>query len=453
MIDLIRNFEEVFGVREITTQKMKDAVRDWNNLYYASEPTEVEDPCLRLPVEVVKKIQKAVFPEYEASATGKNEDFVNAVIAALNKKRKSAVQKALISGEVLLKPLLPRGTRGWVFVVIPRLNYIVLGRDADDTITDIGTSEQTIVNGTYYTFFERRVISNGHLVIYSKLFFSESANTLGSETHLGALEKYANIPPELHLYNVHSLGLVYMACPSENVVDESPDGVSVYAAASRLIHQANINEMQFSGEFERGKSRIFASEDLFRRDPITKKRRPLESVFVKTDTDPESGIDIFSPQLRHESYLARKNAYLYDIETQIGIKHGMISKAEAVEKTATEISSSAGDYSLTVIDFQEMWENAVKDAVLVCAELQQEYNPGTVSYIDPDKDISVSWGNGVLYDEDKTWDQYLSMVAAGLLKPELALAWYFDLPHETEQDLEAIRRDYMPQLEQITNEA
>ena len=34
----------------------------------------------------------------------------------------------------------------------------------------------------------------------------------------------------------------------------------------------------------------------------------------------------------------------------------------------------------------------------------------------------------------------------GLLKPELALAWKFDLPSETEADLEAIRQKYMPEL-------
>ena len=36
------------------------------------------------------------------------------------------------------------------------------------------------------------------------------------------------------------------------------------------------------------------------------------------------------------------------------------------------------------------------------------------------------------------------MVDAGLLRPELALAWYFDLPHETEQDLQEVREKFMP---------
>lgn len=58
----------------------------------------------------------------------------------------------------------------------------------------------------------------------------------------------------------------------------------------------------------------------------------------------------------------------------------------------------------------------------------------------------MTWGNGVLYDADKEWTDRKEMVQMGLLKPELALAWKFDLPSETEADLEAIRQKYMPEL-------
>lgn len=40
------------------------------------------------------------------------------------------------------------------------------------------------------------------------------------------------------------------------------------------------------------------------------------------------------------------------IENLLGIKRGILSDAEVVSKTATEINSSAGDYSLSIMDFQ-----------------------------------------------------------------------------------------------------
>ena len=65
---------------------------------------------------------------------------------------------------------------------------------------------------------------------------------------------------------------------------------------------------------------------------------------------------------------------------------------------------------------------------------------------DPQSDLSVDWGDGVLFDRQRVWSEYQSMVSSGLLKPELALAWYFDLPHDTPEDLARIRAEYMPEM-------
>ncbi len=37
-----------------------------------------------------------------------------------------------------------------------------------------------------------------------------------------------------------------------------------------------------------------------------------------------------------------------------------------------------------------------------------------------------------------------------MLKPELALAWYFDLPKDTPEDLAKICETYMPPGEELT---
>ena len=52
---------------------------------------------------------------------------------------------------------------------------------------------------------------------------------------------------------------------------------------------------------------------------------------------------------------------------------------------------------------------------------------------------------GVLYDEDKRWEDYKGMVASGLLKPEIALGWRFNMPADTEQEQQAIRSRFMPE--------
>ena len=163
------------------------------------------------------------------------------------------------------------------------------------------------------------------------------------------------------------------------------------------------------------------------------------------------GLTIFSPELREQSFLARKQSYLRAAESIIGLKRGLLSEVEEVERTAKEITSSAGDYNLTIIDFQQMFEAAAREAVRLCGVLGGLYRVPGAHDVDPDN-VSIDWGNGVLYDEDKTWADYLDMVARGLLKPEIALGWRFGMPVETEADLAKIREKYMPTLKQMADE-
>jgi hypothetical protein len=87
-----------------------------------------------------------------------------------------------------------------------------------------------------------------------------------------------------------------------------------------------------------------------------------------------------------------------------------------------------------------MWQEALQQTVQLCAGLAVLYGlevPGSTQ-------VSVDWGNGVLYDEEVTWQGYLEMVRQGLLKPEIALGWRFDMPADTPQAQQAIRQKLMP---------
>ena len=131
----------------------------------------------------------------------------------------------------------------------------------------------------------------------------------------------------------------------------------------------------------------------------------------------------------------------------IGLKRGILSDVEAVERTAKEISSSEGDYSLSIIDLQRMWYDALMETLRITDLWGQTLGLCDAQPVDLEQLLSVSWGNGVLYDADKDWQDTLDMVAAKLLKPEIALAKRYDLPCDTPEDLAAIREKYMPNLQ------
>ncbi len=431
----IYGYEEAFGAADKTSPAMRKAVKNWFNLYYGESETE---PCQRVAYAVVSKLVRTVFGEYQTST---QDGFYRKLLEKLNEKARQAVELSLVGGECYLKPCLDQA--GISFTLISRENVLIFGRDPAGNVTDIGTVERRIRDRHYYTLLERRTVDEqGCLTIQNRLYRSMNSQNLGTAVPLDSIAEYSQLP-ECYRYDqpFGSVGLVQVKTPILNCVDGSGDGVSVYAPAVGLIAAIDENEAQLRQEFIRGQSRIIASRDMLKDDGSG--GFSLEDhLFVGLDEDPEQvGITIFSPQLRQEAYLARKQEYLRNVESVIGLKRGMLSDANVEDRTATEISSSAGDYNLTVIDFQRMWERALRACLQLCSKLAKLY-----CLVQPadGAQVNIDWGNGVLYDEDKTWESYQKMVASGLLKPEIALGWRFNMPAATDQDRQVIREKYMP---------
>ena len=380
----LRVWAEGFGAEDVTSPAMRRAVETWYRLYFDSGPTPDCDPCQRIPYAVVHKLTRAVFGEYAWQAEG----FAKEVMSALDRQRKKAMQMALIGGECYLKPIFGEKLS---FRPIDRRNFLVFDRDVGGCVNDMGLAERTRVGDCYYTLLERR---KRGLTIENRLYRARQPGVLGRPVPLG--EAYPELSARSE-YPGAGLGLAALRTPVENCVDGSADPVSVFAAAVGLIENIDRNEAQLSGEFQRGQSRILASADLLRRGPDGS-RSLSDHLFVGLDDDPDHvGITVFSPQLREQSFLARKQDYLRSVETVIGLKRGTLSQVESAPRTATEITETAGDYHLTVLDFRQAWEDAAREALQICGHLAPALNhPGAEKLTG--EEVSFTWGNGVLYD-------------------------------------------------------
>ena len=448
------------GLKDTSTAAMRAAVREWFELFFMREAVKGkdEDPAQRIPYTITNKLTKACFAEYDSSftenGTGKTA-WLDGQRSLIDAEKQDVLQWVMVGGEGFLKPA-PDGTGRLAYHVVRRDCYNVLARGPRG-ITDVLMSERSRAGSDYYTLLERRTVDgSGYLTIRYKLYVSENSSTLGHEVRLDSLPQYAALAPE-HTYSVPfgGLGMTYIRLPMANNVDGSPDGVSVYEGAVQLIHNIYKNEYQLGREFELGRSRIVAGSDmLMTPGPEGGVMRLKDDVFVGLDGDTnDKGLTIFSPTLRDESFERRKQSYLKACENIIGLKRGILSDVEAVERTAKEISSSEGDYSLSIMDLQRMWYDALMETLRITDLWGQALGLCDAQAVDLEQLLSVSWGNGVLYDADKDWTDTLSMVEAGLLKPELALAKKYDLPSETPEDLAAIREKYMPEMVQLTAQA
>lgn len=454
--------DECFGQPDVTSQEMRAAINAWRDTYLKREGDKASDPCMRMAYVIVHKLQKGVFAEYSSDILDKEKTakgkWMDRNLSQLDLIRDSVLQWMLIGGECWVKPVprpAPDGSTIFVPLLVHRTDAVILAREPDGRVTSIVTAEHTARGSQYYTLLERRTVdANGYLTIENKLYASFDRGTLGVRTALSKLDRYAQLP-DLYTYPVPvgGVGMTPLRVPLANCVDGSMDAISIYEPAMGLIRNIDQNEKQLNDEFELARHRLIAPAEMLKtgRDG----RRTLDdSVFVALkDIHSDLAPTAFTPQLRDEPYERREQKYLRAIENQIGLKRGMLSDAQEVEKTAFEVASTAGDYNLSLLDLQQVWFDGVREYLTLCDTLGKMYRYCDQRAWDVTEQLAITWGNGVLYDPDGELETDLRLVAAQLLKPEIAVARHFDQPWENEEDLKNVREKYMPAMEELEPEA
>lgn len=454
--------DECFGQPDVTSQEMRDAINAWRDTYLKREGDKASDPCMRMAYVIVHKLQKGVFAEYSSDILDKEKTakgkWMDRNLSQLDLIRDSILQWMLIGGECWVKPVPRPGPDGSTILaplLVHRTDAVILAREPDGRVTSIVTAEHTARGSQYYTLLERRTVdANGYLTIENKLYASFDRGTLGVRTALSKLDRYAQLP-DLYTYPVPvgGVGMTPLRVPLANCVDGSMDAISIYEPAMGLIRNIDQNEKQLNDEFELARHRLIAPAEMLKtgRDG----RRTLDdSVFVALkDIHSDLAPTAFTPQLRDEPYERREQKYLRAIENQIGLKRGMLSDAQEVEKTAFEVASTAGDYNLSLLDLQQVWFDGVREYLTLCDTLGKMYRYCDQSAWDVTEQLAITWGNGVLYDPDGELETDLRLVAAQLLKPEIAVARHFDQPWADEEDLKNVREKYMPAMEELEPEA
>lgn len=355
-------YQDAFGAEDVTSPAMRRAILKWFDLYYGKG-----DGLLQLPYTIVRKLSRAVFAEYAPEG------------ALLQLPAREAMELAMIGGESFLKPVAadPLGWR-----CVSRGNILIFGRDLWGNPTDVGLIQKAREGRQCYTLLERRQMgSNGDLHITNRLFRASDPGQTGKEIPLRGWAQTAGLAEYVVIPGMGNVGLARVKMPMTNSVDGGCEGMSVYAPAVELLEAAAENEAQMIGEFRKGQSRLVVSRDMLDRGQLR------DELFVALDESPDAvGITVFAPQLREQSYLARQQAYLRMIENLIGLKRGILSNPEAADRTATEITSSEGEYMTTVLELRRAWEAAAHQALQISGVLTGEQTWMPV----------FQWGDGVV---------------------------------------------------------
>ena len=119
------------------------------------------------------------------------------------------------------------------------------------------------------------------------------------------------------------------------------------------------------------------------------------------------------------------------------------SSAGAKQKRAVRVPARSSSSAWRTVSIQagelSLSRALAGQALALCRKLAGLYGLPTGA-----GELVIDWGNGVLFDREKAFAETLTLVENGMLRPEIALAWRYGLPWETEQDLAAVRQKYMP---------
>ena len=297
--------------------------------------------------------------------------------------------------------------------------------------------------GYYYTRLEWHKWNGATYVVTNELYRSEiyKAGSREAQDILGIRVPLATIYPmlaeETTMTGVEASLFSYFRTPTANNLDDnSPLGVSIYANAMETIHALDICFDSFVREFRLGKKRIIVPARMIKTvvDPATGTPRRYfdatdETYEALSTDDPDSlKIQDNSVDLRVDEHVAAINAFLNILCLQLGMSAGTFSfDTSGGIKTATEVVSENSKTYKTVHTFQNMVKPAIErlvDNILTVAALYGMTTADGQS-IEALKargySVNIAMDDGITQDRQTNINEGIVLVGAGLMSKKTFL--------------------------------
>jgi A118 family predicted phage portal protein len=236
------------------------------------------------------------------------------------------------------------------------------------------------VKGAYsYTTLEFHQWSGAEYIVRNELY-RRKLDSVSSRNELDELgdrvplsELYDNLTEEVPIKGLQrSLFSYYHPNIANNINDNSPLGISIYANALSTLKALDICYDSFVREFVLGKKRIIVPASAIRyvNDPVTGKRERYfdadDEVYEAMDSGDLDSLTVKDNtiELRVEEHEAAINAFLGILSFQLGLSAGSLTfdKVEGL-KTATEVISEKSKTFKTVKQHQEPIQAAIEKLV------------------------------------------------------------------------------------------
>lgn len=315
---------------------------------------------------------------------------------------------------------------------------------------------RTAKGGYYYTLLEWHFWDGLTYKIRNELYRAEikkdgavDQDILGFRYPLAAV--YPMLDEETEISTEYSLFTYFRTPKANNIDDNSPLGISMYANAMETLHAIDICFDSFVREFRLGKKRIIVPARMIRTvvDPMTGKQvryfDATDETYEALSTDDPDTLKIQdnSVTLRVQEHVDAMNALLNLLCLQVGLSFGTFSfDAHGGLKTATEVVSENSKTYKTVKNFQNQIVPAIEDIVNAIIEVasiyDMSYNGIPIKSLQQrGYEVKVSMDDGITQDRQTNINEGITLVGAGLMSKHTFLTDPKFGQNMTEEDAQA----------------
>lgn len=423
-----KNKYKCYLPKSVMSERMKDAVVLWSNIYQNHAPWLSENThSLNLAASICSEIARLTTIELRISVTGSERaDFLSNAVNLIMPHIRQQFEYACAKGGLIMKPYVSENNILVDFIQPDA--FIPTAVSERGTITSavfIQTAQQNYThnhNGRFLTRLEEHSLENGIYTIQNTAFISNDPYNLGKEISLEESGIWSGLSGSVTLENMQHPLFVYLKMPCANNIDStSPFGVSVFSRAADLIKEADRQYSRLLWEFQSGERALYLDETAFRRDKNGKPVLPDKRLYKTINSGENELFHDWSPVMRDESILRGLDSILSKIEDMCGLSRGTFSKTDSQAKTATELKILRQRSYSTIADMQKCLQNALEELLSVMniwCELSGIGGQGKYS-------AAFEFDDSIICDTETEFKQKLSLVNAGIMSKDEFRAWYF----------------------------
>jgi len=397
-----KTIEQAVGVPVLATQEQLDEFALWKKCYIGEAKWNNDDtPSLNIARTICSETARNVTIELESELQG--NDYLNEQYQRVIEELRGIVEKAAAMGEVVLRPFENNGKI--LVTAADRLSYYPVRYDVQGELESAVFIERQREGKAYYTLLTLCDWSEGVYTVENTAYKSTSADRLGSKVSLESVKAWEWMEPST----------VWRTTRPWFVPLAAPNAEAVFSAAVELIRLADEQDARITWENEAGEMAIDASSDMFRvtgtmnalnpKQSMTRLELPKgkERLYRTNQMSGEhfNGMQAWTPELRIEPLAKRLEMIKKQIETVAGLSYGMLSEAQSVEKTATEIKHGRQRFYVLVSSLQKAAQTALESLAAVMGEIAIAHGlDGKYS------EVTFHWGDSVLTTESERQEEF-----------------------------------------------